>query len=326
MGNSNVVVGSKYYRYDKDGNREVFRVASPYMDDGDEVVHVIRENTDDLMYISKKEFDSLIQIIPDAKLDLMITQYEDPEKKDVYAWVYRTDVIAEGRSDPSLMLRQDVYSQAKNAFGTDGVAWVGECLTDQTNPTHVPLKSLAEFNEVELSYPISLYITDSIEDIINCIDTDTLGRYDSVLKKLTKYNSNEIKGYCSTLRELMEENGFIGYFRSIFNVTQVDWALSGKTDDNGDLQFTEDEFNKFQDLIRKYISNVKIIEYDRDIDIHELVNTPHAMIADSNDKIYLVVYDIVSDYKTEIDDDIMKAFGLQTASKEDIEAQLGVKL
>ena len=314
--------GSKYYHYDKDKNLIVYRPIEIINSD-DNKVSVWDCNNKIIKQIDLKDFDNLIEVIPDAKLDLMVTSYRDPNKKDVYAWVYRMSSISQGSIEPQIMLRQDVYSKSKNTFNTSNINWVGECITDLTNTTHLPLTKLAEFNSVDFSYNINLYINDTLEDIMKCIPNSVLDEINKILESLSKFNSDTILGYCDNLKDLFIDNGFIGYYRSIFNITQVDFSIEDHED--GSSILTEENQHKLEDLLRKYISNIQIIKYDQDMCLKDLEKIKHVLISDSKEDIYFIAFDVIDDYPI-LDDDIMKAFGLQTTSKEDIESQLGITL
>ena len=235
-------IGSKFYTYIGE-TREEIRVIGI---ENDKVLSIIlspksEDNMSVSKYIPLENMEKYIEVIPDAKLDIMITSYTDETKKDVYAWVYRTDDIINGIKDPRLMLRQDMISYSKNAFNQTGIQYVGECLTDQTNPVHVPLIKLADFYKVDKNFTISLYLSDTLNDIILCIDSEFMHKVNTVLHDLTKYNSKEVDGYCDNLIQLFTDNGFIGFYRSLFNITQLNFEINPEKDDNDVLKLTKEQ-------------------------------------------------------------------------------------
>jgi len=318
-------IGSKFYTYIGETRKEI-RVIG--IEDDKILTIVLSPKEEDVIglskYISLDDMEKYIEVIPDAKLDIMITSYIDETKKDIYAWVYRTDDIINGIKEPRLMLRQDMISYSKNAFNNTPIQYVGECLTDQTNPVHVPLMKLADFYKVDKNFTISLYLSDTLNDITLCIDSEFMHDVNAILHDLTKYNGNEIKGYCDNLIQLFTDNRFIGFYRSLFNITQLDFEINPEKDDNDVLKLTNEQQHNIEDLLHKYITNVIVLEYDQDIDIKEIVQYKHIIVSDAKEKIYLITFDIVDDYP--VDDDIAKAFGLQSSTKEEIEEELGIKL
>ena len=322
-------IGSKFFTYVGDDRKEirvigvkndkVIVISLIDMCENDNLIHSTELTLDEL---EKKNY---VEVIPDAKLDLMITSYSDETKKDVYAWVYRMDNIIDGISNPSLMLRQDMIAYSKNTFrNTFSLEYVGDCITDKNNPTNASLVSLADFSTVDKNYTISLYISDKLNDIMLCIDSDFMNEVNSVLHNLTKYNDDHIQGYCDNLLQLFKYAGFIGHFRSVFNITQVDFEIDPQEDDSGTLKLTEEQQHKIEDLLSKYITNVIVIKYDADIDLKEIVEYKHIIISDITETIYLIAFDVVDNYP--VDSDIAKAFGLKCYTKEDMEKQLGIKL
>ena len=347
--NISIRIGSKYYKYLSDGSILTLRVVGEIDSDNttdtdidnitnicvlpvygnikpiDNMIEKIddknRESSGCEWGISRKMLKSMIEIIPDAKMQLMITQYSDNKSKDVYAWVYREDDIMNNNAyEPKVVLRQDMYSLSKNAFSTDGISYVGDCISYLTKSNNLSLRQYADFEKVIKSIGISMYIDDKLDDIMQCIMPDIKKEFNDTLKNLTQYNSETIKGYCSDLNQLFVENNFMGIFRSIFNITQVDFPIDIINDANLDEKCQK----SLEDILRKHINNVIVIKYDKDIDLSEIVHTSHIIICDSREDIYLISYDIVDDYP--IDDDILKAFGMKTVDKSAIEEQLGIKL
>ena len=313
-------IGSKFYTYIGDKREDVRLVSST---DNKAIVFILNDESS-LKYIDIKDFDRYVEVMPDAKLDIMITSYTDETKKDIYAWVYRCDDIMKGITEPKLMLRQDVISYNKNIFNPTEVQYVGDCITDLTNPIHAPLTKMADFYKVDKNYTINLYLSDTLNDILSCIDNKFMTEVNDVLHELTKYNSDSIQGYCDNLIQLFEENGFMGYYRSIFNISQLDFEINPSKDENEVLRLSLEQQHKIEDLLCKYITNIIVLEYDQDIDIKEIVQYKHIIVSDIKDKIYLIAFEVVDDYP--VDDDIAQALGLQTTTKEEIEEQLGIKL
>ena len=301
-------VGSKYYKNTEDG-RMVIRVLNHH----DDICKCC-----DLSSGTIKEYkdstinDEFIELTPDMKLDIMITEDHD-KTKDVYVWVYRSDMIAAGSVEPIVMLRANVYSYFKNLSAQGNEVWVGDCLNHIDNPDQKSLIELAEFEKVIESQAVSFYITDDVNDIIACLRRKFKNHVDSVLNEMSNSFAKQlnIKGFSRTLEELMFSNNFIAETQMVFNIHKVPWKIildEDSYDKNGDIVLNEKQIKAIEDVLRKSIIDVKVISYDKDVDISKIVQYEHFMISDETNKIYLIAYRTVSEYP--VDDDIARGMGL----------------
>ena len=206
-------------------------------------------------------------------------------------------------------MRQDTLSTAKNMFASDmSTVYVGECLTVKTLPSNdVKLTDLYEFDKIQTDMLIHLYIDDDLNDIMELFG-DTTKIFDDVLRGLSKKNSEVVKGYAKSLSEFLMENDFIDNFRYIYGIVPIDFPIIlGKEsyDSNGNIKLNIKQINRLQDILRKYISDVNVLEYDYDLDILSIVKYSHIMVSDLNDKVYLIAYIVTGDYP--VDDDVAMA-------------------
>jgi hypothetical protein len=122
------------------------------------------------------------------------------------------------------------------------------------------------------------------------------------------------KGTAVSIRQLWEENDFIGNYKSLFNIVQIEFQIVlGKESYNtdGDIILNPKQKNRLEDMLRRYIANIRVIKYDKDIDISKIVNVQHVVVCDSENKIYLIAYN-VDGYYAESEDDmqVLKSFGI----------------
>ena len=301
-----VKLGCKYQYYDGD-ERKTCRVIR--FKDENTVVLDNCDGTCSAKYVNEIN-DNMVELTPDAILNLMITSYEDDKtRKDVYACVYRCDSIMAERTEPVLILRQDIYSYMKNPLAMDGKIYVGDCITAYNMPGDEGLMSLCEFSSVDYNCTLYLYSDDTLDDIFECISVSDKKKFNKVLKELHDKNTNpQVVGYCSDLRELFEDNKFIDAYRAIFNITQVDFPIilgDESFNSEGDIILNKKQQQRIEDLLRKYITNIKVIQYDYDIDIKDIVSFKHILISDSTQKIFLIAYEEVGSYP--VDEDIANA-------------------
>ena len=122
------------------------------------------------------------------------------------------------------------------------------------------------------------------------------------------------KGATESLNQLWEENDFIGNYKSLFNIVQIDFPIVlGKESYNadGDIVLNEKKKQRLEDMLRRYISDIRVIKYDKDIDISKIVNVQHVVVCDETNQIYLIAYS-VDGYYTDNDGDsqVLESFGL----------------
>ena len=305
-------VGTKYQNYDND-ELILYRVTGAKESDKGQSLRLknITKGTETFCsddYIN----NNLVKIEPDAIINFMITKYPESDEKDVYVWVFKADAIAAGKQEPQLIMRQDVYSYLKNPLAMDGKIYVGDCLTEQTMPTDDKLMSVCEFEDVIYSYVVNAYLNDTLDDILSLIRTSALKKFDDTFETLSKKNSPMVIGYCRNLKEFMTLNNFIDGYRLIFNINTIDFPIVlGKESYNseGDIILNRKQHTRIEDMLRKYIKNVKVIEYDHDLDISQIIAYKHVLVSDSDQKIYLIAFEIVGDFP--IPDDIAKAMNVR---------------
>ena len=265
--------------------------------------------------MTKEELDKCIKLDSDALLCLM-TATLDEDVRDVYACVHRTDDMRNGIKEPVMILRQNIYSSSKNAFNAGMDIYVGECLTNPKFDNDEQFKSLLEFNTIDDTLSVALYVDDKFKDIKQFITGHNARKFDEVLRTIKSNNTQSmLKGYCETLDQLFEENNFMFNYRMIFNIAQVDFPieLDNNTDKDGVITLNSKQINRLEDLLRAYITDVKVLKYDKDIDISKIVSKTHIMISDETENIYLVSYIVKAAYP--VDNDIARAMNYKNTAE-----------
>lgn len=265
--------------------------------------------------MTKEELDKCIKLDSDALLCLMTTTL-DEDVRDVYACVHRTDDMRNGVKEPVMILRQNIYSSSKNAFNAGMDIYVGECLANPKFDNDEQFKSLLEFNTIDDTLSVALYVDDKFKDIKQFITGHNARKFDEVLRTIKSNNTQSmLKGYCETLDQLFEENNFMFNYRMIFNIAQVDFPieLDNNTDKDGVITLNSKQINRLEDLLRAYITDVKVLKYDKDIDISKIVSKTHIMISDETENIYLVSYIVKEAYP--VDNDIARAMNYKNTAE-----------
>ena len=241
-----------------------------------------------------------IKITPDGFLNIMITKEpslnENEEINDVYFCLNRSCDLSNGDNIPALLLRQNTFDQFRSLIATDGNIYVGDCATI-VNRSKDDIKDLMQFKAIKSQFSIAVYIDDSLEDIMNLIPKSFIKDINKTLESIKEYFtiSPAITGACESIDELFDRFDFIGNFKSVFNITQIDFPIDlGKESYNkdGDIVLNKKQVERLQDILRRYISNIKVIKYDKDIDISKIVTSQHVVVNDSDNKIYLIAYTV----------------------------------
>lgn len=310
------IIGTKYQIFEGE-DLKVRRVVRAK----DNNTYILKENGIDQNFIVSGDelADKYVRLTPDAFLNIMITKepaFEGNDINDVYFCVNRAADTAMGINEPALILRQNIYSKFKNISASlFGDVWIGECAT-VVNSSKEELVELMTFEEIVKKHSVAVYLDDSESNILACIPNKFKKDIDATLRSIKSSMPEMCKGTTESLDELWKENDFIGNFKSIFNITQIDFPIVlGKESYNteGDIILNTKQKQRLEDMLRRYISNIRVIKYDKDIDISKIVNVQHVVVSDSEDQIYLIAYD-VDGYYTENNGDtqVLESFGLRS--------------
>lgn len=296
------IIGTKYQTYIED-DLHILRLINILKDDESEEEKYIMVDGKQRVKMNKNEFETLIELEPDALLNIFISNTNEVGE-DVYACINRTEDLKQGVSAPSLVLRQCIYSMSKNSFNSMNDIFVGECMNYINAPSEDVFKSLLEFDEIIYTTSIAVYVDDTLNEIFQYIPHDELKKFDGALCKIKKeIESPMVKGYCSTLKELFIDNNFILNYRSLFGITQVDFPieLDNNTSEDGVVTLNNKQIKRIEDLLRVYITDVNVLKYDKDIDVSEIVSHSHIMLSDKNGKIYLITYTVTGNYPIDME-------------------------
>ena len=305
MGNSKII-GMKYQTY-IDDELVVFRLVGIKNWDS-----FIMKNDKDpkkvRIIMTKDQLQSCVALQPDALMHVMNTSSNEngTEPDDVYVCVTTTDSMKEEAEKgtevppPTLILRQDLYSQVKNSFylNEENKIMLGECQSAKTL-SREELLDMMQFKKVTEKCSIALYLDDTLKDVMECIGKRAK-MFDKALENIqAKYKENKnIGGLSSTLKSLLKDNMFMEHFRLLFNITTLDIPI--ELDDDGEpskeIVLNGKQKKYLEDLLKQYITDIKVLRYDKDIDISKIVQTTHIVVCDWNEKIYLISYVVSGAY------------------------------
>lgn len=297
------MIGCRYFRYEDNGDSSV------KITDLLKVVGIQNSTTlkvkdllgDKMFKINKSVLDdNYILLEPDGYILFSIVSLQDGIR-DVIVSMFRNKDM--DNAIPYCVCRQNVinaYSsmirfQDRDSFTAKDV---GMCMSIDSIPDDVDYNIMTACNGIEHASMVAIYLDDTLDIILSCLK---LSKFDNVLESLfqdslkllsdyDRFARNEdpiSKGYCRTLKTLLENNDFMYDFRRAFNITKVDIDLKGNvTEDN---KLSDSAKDKLQRIYNKYILDELVIKFDKDIDIDSIVHNM-IMICDINDDIYIIQF------------------------------------
>ena len=313
---ANIINGFKFQLIE-DASK-IYRVTS--VDDSklttDGIVYALTnpEDSDDNVYLTEEEInEQAIRIAPDAFINMMTVWLDDEGKDmDVYVCANKIGDMVNDSYVPSVILRQNVYSESKNGPYFSNSIYMGECYAAYNIDN---METNLQYKQIKEQCSVAFYIGDTQKDILKYtrrkFKKDAQTVLNAIKSKLDKETSGMAAGLSDSLDSLMSDNGFIECLYGVFNIGSVPFKIDlGKVsyDKNGDLFLNPKQIKLLEDYLRRHISNVSVLEYAADIDISKIVTLEHIIVRDKNDKIYLITFTTLS-YYAEGNEDVIKAMG-----------------
>ena len=112
----NIIMGTKYEILDGD-NVKFYRVSDVLTGSTRDMYKLINVDDESDTYIADEDTlkDHAICIAPDAYINMMIAELNgDNNDMDIYVCVNKASDILKDNMTPSLILRQNIYSESKN--------------------------------------------------------------------------------------------------------------------------------------------------------------------------------------------------------------------
>lgn len=310
-----VILGSKYQRIVDNKRSYVLRVNKVIKKDNDEsIVFLIDETHKTTMKTTESKLKKdYIFIVADAMMNIMYTKDEskDPQNPiyDMFVCVNKSTNVSNGSNEPCIVARQNIYSTSKNFMNTSNKHFVGDCFNGNSLPdSNSHLSDLFEFTSIEETWQICMYLDDTL-DVLKYLG-EQRKEIDDKFKSIRQANTNKfIYGYSDSLNSFLEDNNFLMHYRYIFNIMQIDFSIDiGNYDEDGNIVLNSKQQKRLEDILFKKIANIKILKYDKDIDVSKIVSYTHNIVSDDTGKIYLIAYTIVADFA--VDSDILNHVNL----------------
>ena len=291
--------------------------------DSFEIIKIIDINGDNVVIkdldtgkVNTTAFESLKGYTPIEPMGFVsFAKVRTGDYNDIIVSLYRLLDIKLDMNEPFAICRQSVndffYDMIRNE--NEGIA--GICCSRENCPVGIPYESLAYCDDVIDFKIVNFYLTDTVEDVLSCINTKV---YDRVLEKLYTEHMKAVnpayikssdkqqshRGWCRTLKKLLVENNFISDMDTLRGITSVDFPIKDyivvEKCEDVDVTFINDELKTFFSIVYKIgINNAIAIEFDYDIDLAEFNNSRYFIIRDSENKTYIIQYTCEKEYREE---------------------------
>ena len=314
----NVLLGSKWYRYDKDGNLVVVRVVRHNSDTNVSVIR-LKQKLDEIQSLDKRKIDihdlenAYTMLNPDGYVTFNIVTIGNKEDgnpvQDVVVTLHRLKDLNTGNKVPYAVCRQNVINTYSTVIMKHSTDWeVGMTMSVETIPEGIDYNIMTACNTCDKVIAVAAYLDDNLEDILGLVKPKDLHEYDFVLNELYKDHINNIpklfreeackapihKGYCRYLAQLLDYTDFMYDFERAFGIAKInDIEINDECIEQGDL------INGFimkkpqLEIIEKaygfkFINPIFML-FDKDINIDELSDEV-ALVKDCRNKVFLCNY------------------------------------
>lgn len=298
--NNNLLLGSKYYRYDENDNIEIIRV---YKCNDLEVKVYSDNNKNDKKKMTIEYLkQNYVKLKPHAYINFCIVSIGN-DLDDVIVTMHRTSDIERNEPTPYCVCRQNITDIFANQIIINpDKMYTGCCMSLDTCPPNIDYTIMIACNGMKKSINLCAYMDDSLDDILGILKTKD---FDNTLHMLfadhvnheckSKPNLSAMKsrimqldsydGYCKSLYTLLDQNNFMYDFYRGFNIIPIDEEVT--YDDNGVVnEIVTDIISRIYEV---NITSTLCIPYWYDIELSDIQNS-YTLIMDKNNKLYVIAY------------------------------------
>lgn len=304
------LIGTKFYRYDDNDNLELIRVLTMQ---NFESVKIKDLNSGEEKKVNPKYIlDNYKMLNPDGLIMFSIVDVDagnGTNMNDVIVALYNMKALKEDKDNiPYCVCRQnvnDIFYDMHNP--NSGTVYAGLCISKDTCPEHIDYGIMTRCNSMQYTYGVNVYIDDTLDDILSCVKLtkydhalDTI--YEAYLKAYTsnplisrvdKLDHKSLHGYCTTLRQLLEENNFMYDFNTCFGVTPLGFELTYVDQDKTTLD--SNSLAALSYLFRLNMVSSLVVPYAKDIDLDDIQGT-YVLVKEPSNKLYIIAYTTDGEY------------------------------
>lgn len=248
-----------------------------------------KRNDGQLVKISKQQLlNNYIRIVPHGTLFVSIVDMGD-KLHDVVVSLFRmSDLKDKSITEPWCVCRQhisDIFSETMNQ--NPYLKYSGISLSQNTLLKGQKFQDVLACNGILENRKYSVYLNDTIEDLLFLIDKNYMKRLNDSLENLEHImNDDTHTGYVKTLKELLINNDFMYDFLDGFGVQRVSFPITEP--DGAELEpLHRYEVEKITscEMLKTYT-----IPYSFNINTHEIKRSCQ-MVSDTNNNIFIIAYD-----------------------------------
>lgn len=275
--------GCKFYRYEE-GRDEPIIVRVKNIDYDDNTIKLIGENST-VFKMKYSEFTSQYKMLsPDGIIIIANVSLSDNDDDVIVAlnrFPKNREELKASDNVPYVVCRQmcaDVFNMNPDE------AMIGASVSQETCPSNVNFMLMLAASKINYKKPIAVYLDDTLDVILSLFDNRI---FDDTLKKLHEKYIN-VKGSCSSLKELLEVNNFMYDFRKCFNIVEIPFSV------NEDYEgLNEQNIAYLNNELKVQITQTYVVRYARDIDTSKFTRKfiLAAAAQDKYSKVYIVGYD-----------------------------------
>lgn len=276
----NMKVGNKYYKFLDDETLSVLRLTK-IKNDND---FVLRDLDNNVVKLNKNELEQYTLLRADGFITFAVVELEQ-NTKDVIVMLHRRKDLEAGDNVPYCVCRQNIFDMFANQIIRENIIYIGASVSKDTCPQDVPYNITVACNDVVYSNTIAVYLDDTLETILSMLNQH---KYNETLKSMygTIVNPN-LRGYCTSLKQLLTENYFMYDFLKAFNIYPVNLEIDSNTTDQAVLTAYR---SYIENLLKVAIVNIYIGKYNKDIDLSK-IQREFVLVSDKNSDVYIIGYD-----------------------------------
>lgn len=283
---TNLYTGLKMYRF-KDGSDkpEIIRIKDVNQDKK-QISYFDAENK--VRKMSFKDTKSYKTLAPDGLLIVAnVSINNDDDVVILLNQFPKSDVMMKtGKGESYAICRQLALDPFSMMSEPDSIIY-GISISVDTCPANIHYGWYFAYDDIGYKKNIAVYLDDTTDSILSLIDTN---KFDAVLDGLYKKYSSQYKGFCKSLKELINTNSFMFDFRRCFNIIEVPFHIDESVD------FLSDENTAYLSSISgDTIVETYMMKYSKEINTNEFAREYMLITsaADNHDKVFIVGYDKV---------------------------------
>ena len=306
------MIGYKFFKENEDKEIECIRILK-YWNFGDtDSIKVINTKTNEDKIIDIRELKTYTALKPDAML--MFSSVIIDGAEDVIVAAYLLDRLENRDMRPFCVCRQgitDVYYNLLIKDESDMLA--GLSMNILNIPQGFDYSVMLASDEVKFSNAYMIYKDDTVSTIFDTF-SESLKDYDDTMKKIyDKYCASnpaaifrdEDKGWCKTLKLLLQNNNFQSDLDEMMGITTVEFEIDKYLEEAKVSEDSKESYLTVTDELKYWLSylykininKVFVLPYDNDIEFESLSKSRYFIFRDISNKLFVFVYTIGSAYK-----------------------------